>query len=92
MASHVVALPLTCLSTRSTQPARAHGVPAGADDFTLSQPVSSIMLGGLETLVVNFIGAFWLSHPHKGSTGFFASECAAVGYALSVFDDEVIKW
>ena len=49
----------------------------------LSRPVSSVMIGDDEMLVLEFFGIFW-THGPLGSTGFFPTEDDATRYLMEM--------
>ena len=49
----------------------------------LSRPVSSVILGDTEAVVLEFYGLYWVLETDDRRTGFFASEDDAVRYLQS---------
>lgn len=54
--------------------------------FTLSTPVSSVMVGDQELMVQEFYGLYWVLELNLSITGFFKDEESAVKYAQYQID------
>ena len=48
--------------------------------LTLSRPISSVLLGNEEVMVMEFFGLFWVLELDSSITGFFTNEEEAVKY------------
>ncbi len=54
--------------------------------LTLSRPVSTLLIGDYEALVMNFFDVFWIFDPHTGLHGFFDTQEEALEYLKTQHD------
>ena len=59
--------------------------------LTLSRPISSVLLGDDEVMVMEFFGVFWALEPDSSMTGFFTDEDAAIRHVQQKRYEGVFK-